>query len=323
MDRFLSAHLADVSRTYAIVIPMLPSPLDGVVGLAYLVMRAVDTIEDDPQLSEDERCALLAELKQALQQGAVVTPSTLQRPLGVNVAEQRLMTDLDEILQRVAGLPDAQRAALVKCAATMSDGVIALTRRAAQRSKAYPAIESIQELREYCYYVAGVVGEMLCALMADDLRQPNLLKLRDVAVELGIGLQLVNILKDCVSDAEVGRRYLPLVDDARESASVVYNNVLTEARGSLRRGVDFVMALPTAASGMRFFCGLPIAWGAMTLAGTQRESVAKISRSAIQSTISRFQMLVGDDSGLQGWLRDLLVPPELPDVVPVRIAPSA
>ena len=46
-----AVHLQQVSRTFALTIPVLPMPLADWVGNAYLLCRIVDTIEDDPALS--------------------------------------------------------------------------------------------------------------------------------------------------------------------------------------------------------------------------------------------------------------------------------
>ena len=64
---------------------------------------------------------------------------------------------------------------------------------------------SFDDLRLYCYRVASTVG--LICLPIFGCRHP---KSRDYAVELGIALQLTNILRDIKNDADRGRIYLPL-----------------------------------------------------------------------------------------------------------------
>jgi phytoene synthase len=61
------------------------------------------------------------------------------------------------------------------------------------------------ELRGYCVRVASAVG-LLC-LPIFGCRHP---KSRDYAVDLGIALQLTNILRDLKADATRGRIYLPI-----------------------------------------------------------------------------------------------------------------
>jgi phytoene synthase len=61
------------------------------------------------------------------------------------------------------------------------------------------------ELRSYCYHVAGTVGLMVAPILGchDDAALPH-------AVDLGIAMQLTNILRDVGEDASRGRLYLPL-----------------------------------------------------------------------------------------------------------------
>lgn len=311
MDGFVAHHLKGVSRTYALLIPMLPRGLDDAVGLAYLLMRIVDTVEDAPQLSDPQRLACFAELEHKLDRldgGAAAPALTAATAAGLGdlAAEHELMRHVDDVLQRLATLTPAYRDAALRCARQMMTGVRLLMARSAARGVAYPGNQDATELREYCYYVAGVVGEMLCDMMAHHLNSETLHRLRGVAVELGIGLQLVNILKDSIRDADGGRRYLPAAD-GRVAPGEMYKLVLEEARASLKRGAEFVLALPAAARELRCFCGLPIAWGAMTLARAERDAgAAKITRAAIQFSTDLFKRLVGDDNALRGWLMSML-----------------
>jgi farnesyl-diphosphate farnesyltransferase len=166
-------------------------------------------------------------------------------------------------------------------------------------------VQDLAELREYCYYVAGVVGEMLCEMMADYLRQPPFTGLCPLAVDLGTGLQLVNILKDAPKDADHDRRYLPPAD----AGDTVRDRVLTEARRCLQRGVEYVLALPAHEPGLRRFCGLPIAWGGLTLRHAGRAvSAGKITRSAIGDAIETFSELAEDDDALRAWLTSIIAP---------------
>lgn len=60
------------------------------------------------------------------------------------------------------------------------------------------------ELSHYCFRVAGTVGLMMCYVMG--VVEPES---RRYAVDLGIAMQLTNILRDVSEDAQLGRRYLP------------------------------------------------------------------------------------------------------------------
>ncbi len=64
---------------------------------------------------------------------------------------------------------------------------------------------TFEELHEYCYRVAAAVG--LACIEIFGYTDP---RARDYAINLGVALQLTNILRDLRTDAERGRIYLPL-----------------------------------------------------------------------------------------------------------------
>lgn len=67
--------------------------------------------------------------------------------------------------------------------------------------------ETFEELRTYCYRVASSVG-----LMCLEIFRPRNEQTREYAINLGIALQLTNILRDIKADAKHGRIYLPRED---------------------------------------------------------------------------------------------------------------
>jgi phytoene synthase len=67
--------------------------------------------------------------------------------------------------------------------------------------------ETFDELALYCYRVASTIG--LIAIEIFGYRSPST---RDYALNLGMALQLVNILRDVESDGLRGRLYLPSED---------------------------------------------------------------------------------------------------------------
>jgi phytoene synthase len=71
--------------------------------------------------------------------------------------------------------------------------------------------ETFDDLVGYCRRVAGTVGRLSLAIYggADSVRANSL------ADDLGVALQVTNILRDVVEDRAMGRVYLPVVDLAR------------------------------------------------------------------------------------------------------------
>lgn len=70
--------------------------------------------------------------------------------------------------------------------------------------------QTFDELKEYCYLVASSVG-LMCRKIFGYRNEST----RDYAINLGIALQLTNILRDIKDDAKRGRIYIPLEDMER------------------------------------------------------------------------------------------------------------
>jgi phytoene synthase len=71
-------------------------------------------------------------------------------------------------------------------------------------------IQTFQELYDYCYHVASVVGLTIIHIFG--FNDPRAL---DLAERCGVAFQLTNILRDVREDAEHGRVYLPAEDLVR------------------------------------------------------------------------------------------------------------
>lgn len=68
--------------------------------------------------------------------------------------------------------------------------------------------QTLEDLEEYGYYVAGSVGRMLLPIL--HANKPVSEELEKSAVDLGIAMQLTNILRDVGEDFNQGRVYLPV-----------------------------------------------------------------------------------------------------------------
>ena len=66
------------------------------------------------------------------------------------------------------------------------------------------ALETEAQLLRYCHAVAGTVGLMMCRVL--NCQQP---RADSFAIDLGIAMQLTNIARDVLEDAQMDRRYLP------------------------------------------------------------------------------------------------------------------
>ena len=68
-------------------------------------------------------------------------------------------------------------------------------------------VPTFDALREYAYYAASVVGLATLPILNEAI--PPTDRMREAAIDLGIGLQLVNVLRDVAEDLDRGRIYLP------------------------------------------------------------------------------------------------------------------
>lgn len=254
MDRLL----LDTSRTFALAIPLLPQPTYGEVALGYLLFRIADTFEDaSVHWSRRRRRQALADfatllgdpdevLAQRLAAGwASPAPSDHQGYLELLAETPRVM----RCLLRLE--PEAQEI-IARHTARTSELMSQFVERSDDQGDL--RLRDLDDLRDYCYAVAGIVGEMLTDLFV--LGSPTLEASRDYlsqrAVSFGEGLQLVNILKDSAADATEGRFFLP--------AAVERDQVFDLARDDLRRAAEYVLEIQGKGGpdGVVAFTALPV-----------------------------------------------------------------
>jgi farnesyl-diphosphate farnesyltransferase len=107
-------------------------------------------------------------------------------------------------------LPSSARQVICKALNSTISGM----HRFIEASKGLPhqiQLQSLDDLRLYCYVVAGIVGEMLTDIFVyhHSCGQAVYQDLRRLSIGFGEFLQLVNILKDSKVDAAGGRLFIP------------------------------------------------------------------------------------------------------------------
>src|SRR3954462_508040 len=206
--------LQKTSRTFALTIPQLPLPTRDEVGLAYLLFRIVDTFEDPTRGAPPDRRPAIREFLPLLQEP---DPAQARRfaarctadPPVDHAGYMDLLREIPLVLSYLHGLPAPSREILRAHVRRSAEGMIEVVSRAGVDRVL--RLDSIPELRDYCYVVAGIVGEMLTELFL--LNHPKVSPARDFlrarSQLFGEALQLVNILKDAEVDAREGRIYMP------------------------------------------------------------------------------------------------------------------
>ncbi|MBU0596225.1 phytoene/squalene synthase family protein, partial [Candidatus Bipolaricaulota bacterium] len=104
---------------------------------------------------------------------------------------------------------------------------------------------TFDDLREYCYHVASAVGLATLPILNDGI--PPTDAMREHAIDLGLGMQLVNILRDVAEDLARDRVYLPQEELHRfgVNQSALARGVMTEPLRLLlafqaARGVEYL-----------------------------------------------------------------------------------
>ena len=202
--------LQGVSRTFALTIPQLPDKLRDVVGNAYLLCRITDTIEDEPALSAGKKRAFAERFAEVVSGRAEAEP--FARELGALLSasttpsEHDLIDNTVRVIRITNGFNTVQRAALERCVRIMAGGMAEFQQHATP-----DGLNDVPHLDRYCYYVAGVVGEMLTELFCNYSAEINARReeLLPLSVSFGQGLQMTNILKDVWDDWDRGACWLP------------------------------------------------------------------------------------------------------------------
>ena len=294
--------LGEVSRTFALTIPLLPKQLEQAVGNAYLLCRIADTIEDDEALSIDEKAQFSRELIELVNgaEGSEQFAAALAGKLGAETpeSERDLVANTSQVLDITRQLNKDQIKAINTCVSTMATGMPEFQQRLTSHG-----LPDMATLNSYCYYVAGVVGEMLTKLFCDyseaiaNQRQP----LTKLAYSFGQGLQLTNILKDIWVDQKRGVCWLPQelfnrygydlkdLKDMHASPSLTagMQHLVGVTRYHLGSALDYALTIPRQEKEIRQFLVFPLLLALLTLrkihhnSGDPDGSSIKISRRSV------------------------------------------
>ncbi len=308
--------LQGVSRTFALTIPQLPDPLYHVVGNAYLLCRIVDTIEDDKTLAADDKrefaeqfTAVVDGSKTATEFAEALHPRLWN---GASRAERDLVANTAAVIRVAHGFNPRQRAALSRCVKIMAEGMARY-----QDAETLNGLEDLADMDSYCYYAAGVVGEMLTELFCDyseDINKHQTV-LMQLALSFGQGLQMTNILKDIWEDHRRGACWLPrdifrrYNVDIRELApgkeiqgfSEGLSDLIGVARAHLANALRYTLLIPRHEKGIRQFCLWTLGMAVLTLRKINAHrnfssgQEVKISRRSVKATVSLTNLCVGND----------------------------
>jgi len=278
---FCRAILPRVSRTFALGIRLLPAELSRPVAVAYLICRIADTAEDHPALSVDARRALLAEVDRALSNPAATFTGIRAVTWPDDLDLGGLMGEADRVLREFRRLPAGDQAAVTPWVQEMVRGMASCLRPPSGGPA--PLLETLADLRRYCWYVAGTVGHLLTALFTrhiGGIGAARLERLERLAPQFGLGLQLTNIIRDIADDHRHGRSFIPVelwrgaglapeqfgAPEAARQAWAMVEPLLAETERCLEDALDYSTALPRHAIRVRVFCLTSLFFACRTIA---------------------------------------------------------
>jgi len=324
--------LPRVSRTFALNISVLKGELHKSILTAYLFCRIIDTIEDAARLDPKIKIKLLREFSILIQdadyrKGALSDWIKECETVDGSPNDLELLSQTQRAFNVFDTLPRNHQAQIIPSVSEMARGMAYFQKKF--DASALTLLENEEELEEYCYFVAGAVGEMLCNLFIEELPQlSNQARqtMRDTAVSFGLGLQMTNISKDIIADRGRGWSYVPrsyieskglTVEEFSSGASEEKNlqileHLLNKTMGHLQDALKFTMAIPRKAPRIRLFCIWPL-WMAVETVATlhnnrellKSEDPVKISRKTVRQILRRTQFLCYSDTLLKLSFRNI------------------
>lgn len=257
--------LKATSRTFFIPITFLEKDMKTTVATSYLCMRAIDEIEDHEDITVEEKARMLTK-----------TAALLTAPTFDNAAYLEELEAYKELLPEVTLrlndwlmlCPEVIRGRVAASTAEMADGM------AKWALKGW-VCHTKEDLDDYTYYVAGLVGVMLSDIWKTFAGiETN----RDLAIGYGRGLQAVNILRNQEEDAERGVSFVP--DDWTREELFAYANENLAKADAYNKQIKKRSIL--------MFCKIPLALAHKTLK-TMESGNEKLTRAEVEATVAELE----------------------------------
>lgn len=271
---FCDEILVKVSRSFAAVIRQLPEVMLVDVLVFYLILRALDTIEDDTTAfdSHATKVKVLKEFYKALDD-----PNWTMTGVGEG-DERKLLEEFPKCQRIFQQLQPEARDVIKDITKRMADGMADFVAKDMGQGT-----EDMQQYNLYCHYVAGLVGEGLSRLFsASGLEQKSFGEEKHLSNQMGLFLQKTNIIRDYLEDYVDKRAWWPQTvwkkysasgdlgyfanqadDDARKKALMCLNELVTDALELVPDCLTYLSKLECAE--IFRFCAIPQVMAIATL----------------------------------------------------------
>lgn len=300
--------LRSASRTFAIGIEQLPGILCDAATVAYLLLRVSDYLEDNEDMTAEDKVRLLHLWVKILEGNADSEELTSQiQHANTSNPDALVAQHAADILARLATLPEDVQEIITQHVMHSTLGMARWVERG-------PQVDDETDLDDYMFEVAGRVGYLLTHLFAwySTTIQNRKEILLPLAREFGLALQTVNVIRGLRRDYERGWVYVPqkfltqvnltahelFQPEYRTQAIQVLDMLADKAERHLHAALTCVKALPPWQHRIRLACIFPLMFAIRTLAISRRndlvfEDEAKISRDEVKQIVT--------DSTLWGW----------------------
>ncbi len=309
----LNETLKGVSRSFYLSIRFLPHRVRKQISLAFLICKAADTIADTRLIPHEKRLTMMEAFRGLFRNRDVAFFQQLKdqvAPASENPFERRLLLSLPAIFEALDQLDANDRTLISELARELTQGMILdLQRFPGETASDLQALPTEQDMVEYTYYVAGCVGVFWTRMLREHFsfaRAWDRTTMKEQGKKFGMGLQMVNILRDLPRDLQQGRCYLPeealhqrglaphhLLDI--ESLQLIRPYLLQQierTRELLACGRTYAAAHPWYASHLKWVVLLPMSLGYKTLKRLERsedwlnpQSVIKVPRSEVYQSM--------------------------------------
>jgi len=312
--------LRSASRTFAIGIEQLPGILCDAGTVAYLLLRVSDYLEDNEDMSAQEKIRLLNLWAEILSGKAKPSELTSQiQNADTSNPDALVAQHAKDILNQLALLPDEVREIITQ-------HVIHSTLGMARWVERGPQVNDEADLDDYMFEVAGRVGYLLTNLFAwysTAIRNKKDL-LMPLAREFGLALQTVNVIRGLRKDYERGWVYVPkkflaavnltaqelFQPENRAAAIQVLDMLADKAERHLHAALTCVKSLPRWEHRIRLACIFPLMFAIRTLAISRRnaqvfESEAKMSREEVKRIVMQATLWGWSNTWLDSYYQKL------------------
>lgn len=193
---FCYTALNKVSRSFAVVIRNLPEELRDPVCIFYLVLRGLDSVEDDATYPVEEKIPLL---KNFYTKNYDTNWSI--RGVGDSDDYRALLARYPKVSHAFQQLDEPYRNIINDICRRMGEGMAEFVEK---------PIKTMADYDKYCHYVAGLVGIGLSDLFAvSGLENESIAKQQDRSNSMGLFLQKTNIVRDYHEDLYLDRVFWP------------------------------------------------------------------------------------------------------------------